>query len=323
VAAASKDPESADSPKPRPAGGKLHRRRLRRTQRLFNFDRSLGYRLVAGVDEAGRGSLAGPLVAAAVLFDYETLSLSDRRALGGLHDSKQMTREDRERLYPCVLRAAAEVSVAVRCVRGIDGRGLHVTNVEALSTSLERVHRDGVLCLVDGFRLPGCGVEHRQIIDGDATSAAIAAASVIAKVSRDRYMHGAGADYPGWAFDENVGYSTPEHRDAIARNGISALHRRSFASVAYKQLDLGAAALPPDMHVAAPDGTAPTHLEGVTNVLDAEEIAAAIEADADGVEAQEAVGRERGLGGEPGAGEGAEAALLGAVDREDRASRAA
>ncbi len=305
MAAASTAPESADSPKPRPAGGKLHRRRLRRTQRLFNFDRSLGYRLVAGVDEAGRGSLAGPLVAAAVLFDYETLSLSDRRALGGLHDSKQMTREDRERLYPYVLRAAAEVSVAVRCVRGIDGRGLHVTNVEALSTSLERVHRDGAVCLVDGFRLPPCRVEHRQVIDGDATSAAIAAASVIAKVSRDRYMHGAGADYPGWAFDENVGYSTPEHRDAIARNGISVLHRRSFASVAYKQLDLVGG------------------LEGVTNVLDAEEIAAAIEADTDGVEAQEAVGRERGLGGEPGAGEGAEAALLGDADREDRASRAA
>jgi ribonuclease HII len=287
--------------RPRPAGGKLHRRRLRRTQRLFSFDRSLGYRMVAGVDEAGRGSLAGPLVAAAVLFDYETLSLSDRRALGGLHDSKQMTRDDRERLFPCVLRAATEVSVAVRCVRGIDGRGLHNTNVEALSTSLERVHRDGAVCLVDGFRLPGCGVEHRQVIEGDATSAAIAAASVIAKVSRDRYMHGAGAAYPGWGFDENVGYSTPEHREAISRNGISVLHRRSFASVAYKQLGL----------------------EGVANVLDAEEIAAAIEADADGVEAEQTVGRERFLGSEPGPGEGAETALLGEADREDRASRAA
>jgi ribonuclease HII len=257
--------------------------------------------MVAGVDEAGRGSLAGPLVAAAVLFDYETLSLSDRRALGGLHDSKQMTREDRERLFPYVLRAASEVSVAVRCVRGIDGRGLHNTNVEALSTSLERVHRDGAVCLVDGFRLPSCGVEHRQVIDGDATSAAIAAASVIAKVSRDRYMHGAGADYPGWGFDENVGYSTPEHRDAIARNGISDLHRRSFASVAYKQLGL----------------------ESVANMLDTEEIAAAIEADADGVEAEQAMGRERFLGGEPGSGEGSEAALLGDADGEDRTRRAA
>jgi ribonuclease HII len=288
---------------------RARRRRRSSGSRLFRYDRALGTRFVAGADEAGRGCLAGPLVAAAVLIDYETLSLADRRALGGLHDSKQMTRDDRERLFPCVLRAASEVSVAVRCVRGIDGRGLHNTNVEALSTSLERVHRDGALCLVDGFRLPGCGVEHRQVIDGDATSAAIAAASVIAKVSRDRYMHGAGATYPGWGFDENVGYSTPEHREAISRNGISALHRRSFASVAYRQLAL--------------DGALPTELEGVADVLDAEEIAAAIEADADGIEAEQAVGRERVLRGEPGSGEGAEAALLGEADGEDRASRAA
>jgi ribonuclease HII len=250
--------------------GKIHRRRLRRTQRLFSFDRSLGNRYVAGTDEAGRGSLAGPLVAAAVLIDYETLSLSDRRALGGLHDSKQMTAEDRERLYPVVLRAAAKVSVAIRCVRGIDSYGLHKTNIEALSTSLERVARDGGVCLVDGFRLPGCAVEHRPVVDGDCTSAAIAAASVIAKVSRDRYMHGAGSAYPGWGFDENVGYSTPEHRDAISENGICKLHRRSFASVAYKQLAL--------------DGALPPELEGIANVLDAEEVAAAIEEDADGVE---------------------------------------
>ena len=264
---------------------------------------------MAGTDEAGRGSLAGPLVAAAVLIDYETLSLSDRRALGGLHDSKQMTRDDRERLYPCVFRAAAKVSVTVRCVRGIDGRGLHNTNIEALATSLERVARDGATCLVDGFRLPGCGVEHRPVVDGDATSAAIAAASVIAKVTRDRYMHGAESAYPGWGFEENVGYSTPEHRDAIAKLGISILHRRSFASVAYKQLEL--------------DGELPAGLEGVADVLDAEEIAAAIEADADGVEADQPVRGDRALPGEPGAGEGADAALLGRADGEDRASRAA
>jgi ribonuclease HII len=264
---------------------------------------------VAGTDEAGRGSLAGPLVAAAVLIDYETLSLSDRRALGGLHDSKQMSPEDRERLYPSVLRAASRVSVAVRCVRGIDGRGLHNTNIEALSRSLERVACDGATCLVDGFRLPGCAVEHQPVVDGDATSAAIAAASVIAKVSRDRYMRGAESRYPGWGFDENVGYSTPEHREAIASNGISILHRRSFASVAYKQLAL--------------DGVLPPELEGVADVLEAKEIAAAIEEDADGVEADQAMRRDAVLGGEPGSSEGAEAALLGGADGEDRPRRAA
>jgi ribonuclease HII len=194
---------------------------------------------VAGADEAGRGCLAGPLVAAAVLIDYETLSRSDRRALAGLHDSKQMTQERREALYPCVLRAAARVAVVVRCVRGIDRRGLHVTNIGALSAALERLRPvEGAICLVDGFRLPRCGVEHRPVVEGDGTSAAIAAASVVAKETRDRYMRAIAGEHPGWGFEEHVGYSTPEHREAIRSIGISPLHRRSFQSVAYSQLEL-------------------------------------------------------------------------------------
>jgi ribonuclease HII len=174
-----------------------------------------------------------------VLIDYEALSRADRRALGGLHDSKQMKPEQREQLYPAVLRAATRVSVVVRCVRGIDGRGLHVTNIEALSAALERLAPDAeATCLVDGFSLRRCAVPHRAVIEGDGTSAAIAAASVIAKVSRDRYMHRAASQHPGWGFEEHVGYSTPEHRAAIERIGISPLHRRSFQSVAYSQLEL-------------------------------------------------------------------------------------
>ncbi len=178
-------------------------------------------------------------MAAAVLLDYSTLCAADRRALAGLHDSKQMSAELREQMYPSVLRAAARVSVVVRCVRGIDTRGLHVTNIEALSGALERLAApQRAICLVDGFSLPKCSVAHRAVIEGDGRSAAIAAASVVAKVTRDRYMHGAAADHPGWGFDEHVGYSTPEHREAIARLGISPLHRRSFRSVAYTQLQL-------------------------------------------------------------------------------------
>jgi len=223
----------------RPAKGKAHQRRLARTRRLFAFDRGLDSRFVAGADEAGRGCLAGPLVAAAVLIDYETLSYADRRALAGLHDSKQMAAEKRAELFPAVLRAAERVSVVVRSARGIDARGLHVTNIEALSVALERLRpTEDATCLVDGFGLRDCAVPHRAVIEGDGTSAAIAAASVIAKVTRDRYMHGAGAEYPGWGFEEHVGYSTPEHREAIERIGISPLHRRSFQSVAYSQLGL-------------------------------------------------------------------------------------
>ncbi|HEU4392630.1 MAG TPA: ribonuclease HII [Solirubrobacterales bacterium] len=216
-----------------------HRRRLARSRRLFAFDRGLQSRFVAGADEAGRGCLAGPLVAAAVLIDYEELSRADRRALAGLHDSKQMKVEQRLEMFPSVLRAATRVSVVVRSAAGIDRRGLHVTNLEALSVALERLRPPAeATCLSDGFPLPRCAVPHRAVVEGDGTSAAIAAASVIAKVTRDRYMHRAADEHPGWGFDEHVGYSTPEHRAAIEQIGISPLHRRSFQSVAYSQLSL-------------------------------------------------------------------------------------
>ena len=218
----------------------MRRRRRKRSSgsRLFRYDRSLGVRFVAGADEAGRGCLAGPLVAAAVLFDYEKLTLSDLRALSALNDSKQHTMEMRETLYPRVLRAATRVSVTSRCVRGIDERGLHKTNLAALSDMLRRVGVDGCLCLSDGFPVPDTGFDQRPVVGGDATSAAIAAASVIAKVTRDRFMVRMEERYPGWEFATHVGYSTPEHRAAIERQGVSPLHRMSFQSMAYQQLAL-------------------------------------------------------------------------------------
>jgi ribonuclease HII len=207
-------------------------------RRLFAFDRDVGSRWVAGADEAGRGSLAGPLVAAAVLFDLERLTLADRRALSRLNDSKQHSEAAREELYPLVLRAAAASAIVSRCVRGIDSRGLHVTNLAALRVALLRVARPGTVCLVDGFRVPEFAHEQRAVIDGDCRSAAIAAASVLAKVTRDRFMRRAAALHPDWDFETNVGYSTPEHRAAIAENGVSPLHRMSFQSIAYTQLRL-------------------------------------------------------------------------------------
>ena len=207
-------------------------------RRLFAFDRDLGVRFVAGADEAGRGSLAGPLVAAAVLFDYERLGLREVRALSALNDSKQHNAEAREALYPIVLRAATRVAVVSRCVRGIDARGLHVTNLAALRDALARVARPGCVCLSDGFPVGDVGHEQRAVISGDARSAAIAAASILAKVSRDRYMHRADALHPGWEFATHVGYATPEHRAAIMARGVSPLHRMSFQSAAYQQLAL-------------------------------------------------------------------------------------
>jgi len=227
----------ADPPAPGVAEQRVRRRR-RRAAKLFRFDRSLGSRFVAGADEAGRGSLAGPLVAAAVLIDYGTLTLRDRRALSDLDDSKVRSPDEREDLYPCVLRAATRVAITVRCVRGIDARGLHVTNLAALARCLERVTVPGTVCLTDGFRVPSCSIPHRAVIDGDAKSAAVAAASVVAKVTRDRYMTSVDGAYPQFGFAGNVGYSTPEHRAAIIEHGPSELHRRSFQSIAYSQLEL-------------------------------------------------------------------------------------
>lgn len=219
-----------------PAVSKRTAKRRRQAAKLFRFDRSFGARWVAGTDEAGRGSLAGPLVAAAVLLDHQELSLSDRRALSELDDSKKRSHAEREELFPAVLRAAIRVAIVFRCVNGIDSRGLHVTNLEALSTCLERVAVPGGVCLVDGFRLPRCTVEHEAVVDGDATSAAIAAASVIAKVTRDRYMTRLAQTRPGFGFEVNAGYSTPGHRQAIGAIGPCDQHRRSFQSVAYTQL---------------------------------------------------------------------------------------
>ena len=211
---------------------------LRPARRLFRFDRALGVRFVAGADEAGRGCLAGPLVAAAVLFDLERVGPGEVRALGALNDSKQQTPEVRAELFPVILRIAAKVAIVSRCAPGIDARGLHRTNLAALRDALSRVACAGAVCLSDGFPVAALGHDQRAVIDGDAKSAAIAAASVIAKETRDRYMRRADATHPGWEFAQHVGYSTPEHREAIERLGVSPLHRLSFQSMAYQQLEL-------------------------------------------------------------------------------------
>jgi ribonuclease HII len=249
-----------------PRAPKRARSPKRSGRRLFAFDRQFGHRFVAGADEAGRGCLAGPLFAAAVLFDLERLTLADRRALARLNDSKQHTEAGREELYPVVMRSAAKAVIVSRCVRGIDARGLHKTNLAALRQGLMRVAPPDALCLVDGFRVPDFGIQQRAVVGGDSRSAAIAAASVLAKVARDRFMHRAAKRHPGWDFETNVGYSTPEHRAAIRANGISPLHRMSFASIAYTQLDL----------------------EGVFDMVEGHELPPGIEHDAYCVEAHAA-----------------------------------
>ena len=193
---------------------------------------------MAGADEAGRGCLAGPLVAAAVLLDLDSIGVADGRALGALNDSKQHDHEAREALLPIVMQTAQRVVVVSRSARGIDERGLHKTNLAALRESLIRVARPGCICLIDGFEVPAFEYQQRAVIGGDGLSAAIAAASIVAKVTRDRLMARAGETMPEWGFEEHFGYATPAHREAIIANGVSPIHRLSFKSSAYEQIAL-------------------------------------------------------------------------------------
>jgi ribonuclease HII len=202
-------------------------------QRLLGFDRKLDARFVAGADEAGRGSLAGPLVVAGVLFDYDELRGSRVRPLGTLNDSKQVSVEDREALFEAVGACASAVSVRVVSVGTIDRNGLHRSNLAGLRAVLADLHPPAEICLVDGFRLGPSAPPHRAVVDGDARSAAIAAASIVAKVVRDRVMRRLDALYPNYGFVSHVGYITPAHNTAVRAFGPSDLHRRSFQARCY------------------------------------------------------------------------------------------
>ncbi|MFL6048972.1 MAG: ribonuclease HII [Gaiellales bacterium] len=205
--------------------------------RLFAHDRKLGVRMVAGTDEAGRGCLAGPLVVAAVCLD---VSARCARDLSDLDDSKRLTEQVRERLFHAIVRRAAAFAVVVVSADEIDRRGLHRSNLDGMARALWSLGDLPEARLSDGFRIGAIAPPHRAIVGGDGRSAAIAAASVLAKVTRDRYMHGIADRYPGYGFETHVGYITPEHTAAVRSRGTTPLHRRSFQAAAY--LELGAMA---------------------------------------------------------------------------------
>jgi ribonuclease HII len=209
---------------------------VRRTGRkLLDFDRRLGARFVAGADEAGRGSLAGPLVTAAVLFDYERLRDHRVRPLGLLNDSKQVSPENRETLFRAVAGCASRISVRVIPPDVIDRDGLHRSNLRGLRETLAALCPPAEACLVDGFRLGPLAPEHQAVVDGDERSAAIAAASIVAKVVRDRAMRRLDALYPEYGFMSHVGYITPGHSAVVRARGPSDIHRRSFEARCYAE----------------------------------------------------------------------------------------
>jgi ribonuclease HII len=206
----------------------------RRTgQKLLKFDRKLGARFVAGTDEAGRGSLAGPLVVAGVLLDYGCLRDHKVRPLGFLNDSKQCSVEQREELFRAVMACADRIEVRVIPHGTIDRNGLHRSNLAAMRSIVHALSPPAEICLVDGFRLGPSAPPHRAVVDGDEKSAAIAAASIVAKVTRDRLMRRMDALFPHYGFSSHVGYITPSHSRMVRERGPSAIHRRSFQALCY------------------------------------------------------------------------------------------
>jgi ribonuclease HII len=205
-------------------------------QKLLGFDRKLGARFVAGTDEAGRGSLAGPLVVAGVLLDYACLRDHRVRPLTFLNDSKQCTEAEREELFRAVVGCAEKIAVRVISPVEIDRNGLHRSNLAGLRAMLHALAPPAEACLVDGFRLGPTAPEHTAVVDGDTKSAAIAAASIIAKVTRDRVMRRLDALDPHYGFSSHVGYITPGHSAVVRERGPCAIHRRSFRAKAYATL---------------------------------------------------------------------------------------
>lgn len=209
-------------------------------KRLLAHDRKLA-RFVAGVDEAGRGSLAGPLVAAAVVLDLDRLTGPEAAALGQLDDSKKLSADVRDRLYRVVLSRARDISVALVPSSTIDAKGLHKSNIAAMRRALQRLHAPVQCVLVDGFQLEpiellACGsrFDCQRVIKGDQKSAAIAAGAIVAKVTRDRLMARLDDETDRrWAFAEHHGYATELHAERIQLHGTSHHHRMSYEAQAY------------------------------------------------------------------------------------------
>ena len=195
--------------------------RHRATRSIENAVRRLGYVRVAGVDEVGRGCLAGPVVAAAVVLD-------PARTVRGLADSKLLTRLARERLFDDIARRAAAWTVSIVEAAEIDRINIHRASLHAMRDAVMALAPLPGFVLVDGFRIPDLVIAQRPVRGGDRQSAAIAAASIMAKVTRDRLMATLHDLDPRYGFDRHKGYATRAHLDAVGRFGYSAEHRRSF-----------------------------------------------------------------------------------------------
>ncbi len=197
---------------------------------LFDFDSELRRTcpVICGVDEAGRGPLAGDVYAAAVV-------LSDGVLIEGLNDSKKISEKNREALFDIIIEKADDYCIATASVEEIDALNILQATMLAMKRAVSGLKAVPDIALVDGNRLPELECRAEYVIKGDATSASIAAASVLAKVARDRYMRRLAEEYPQYLFEQHKGYGTKLHYEMLEKYGVSDVHRKSFLKKFYEQ----------------------------------------------------------------------------------------
>lgn len=193
-------------------------------RQLEDLIRRAGFSAWAGVDEAGRGAAAGPLVVAAVVLDGQS-------SIAGLRDSKLTRAPERERLHELICAGAVAVAVVVVSVAEIDDRGVHVANLAGMRRALARIDRPFDFAVADGFCPRGLGVPAIGVWHGDRACSVVAAASIVAKVTRDRIMDEADRTFPAYGLADNKGYLTTSHLERLETLGPCRWHRRSFAPV--------------------------------------------------------------------------------------------
>ena len=275
-ALAASDPHPSALPAPARAGGPSLYPRYpgytpRRDGGLGAYEVVLGragFAPVAGIDEAGRGACAGPLVVAAVVLDPACI-----KRMRGLADSKLLSPAAREDVYAEVLRWALDWHVVVIDVDQIDATGLHVCNVAGMRRAFAGLRCRPGYVLTDGFPVRGLGAPALAVWKGDRVTASVAAASVVAKVSRDRMMRDLHERYPLYGFDRHKGYNTDEHERALAEHGPCPLHRYSFVNV-----NRAAVRADPAAPMDPIDPTDPMDLLAAVDPADAMDLAAAMAA---------------------------------------------
>jgi len=204
--------------------------KVRAFRTIENTIRRLGFNLVAGVDEVGRGCLAGPVVSAAVVLDPD-------RYIPRIGDSKTVTALERARLYDQITRAAVAWGIAAADPAEIDTINIHQASLRSMQRAILTLAPLPDFVLVDAFRVPDLPMAQRAVVHGDARCTVIAAASIIAKVTRDRMMLELHDRDPRYGFDRHKGYATRIHLDAVSRFGYSAVHRQSFRPSLFDRMD--------------------------------------------------------------------------------------